>query len=137
LRWPEKWALGLGLKSLDFGLRSCQHTELGATYKIQGSHSAKQLIGEIVKVGEPDEAYDAKVKVLSEYIKHHVKEEEGEIFPEVAGEEEELDELGQEMFARKAELMAESGMKDEMPDEMPGEAAARKKGGADQREARG
>jgi len=100
-------------------------------------NSAKQLIGEIMKVGEPDEAYDAKVKVLSEYIKHHVKEEEGEIFPEVAGEEEELDELGQEMFARKAELMAESGMKDEMPGEMPGEAAARKKGGAGQPEARG
>ena len=100
-------------------------------------NSAKQLIGEIMKVGEPDEAYDAKVKVLSEYIKHHVKEEETEIFPEVADEEEELDELGQEMFARKAELMAESGMKDEMPGEMPGEAAARKKGGAGQPEARG
>jgi hemerythrin superfamily protein len=100
-------------------------------------NSAKQLIGEIMKVGEPDEAYDAKVKVLSEYIKHHVKEEEGEIFPEVASEEEELDELGQEMFARKAELMAESGMEDKMPEDLPGEAAARKKGGTSQREARG
>jgi len=79
-------------------------------------NSAKQLITEIMRVGEPDEAYDAKVKVLSEYIKHHVKEEEEEIFPDVASEEEELDELGQEMYARKAELMAEMGLEqDEVP----------------------
>ena len=95
--------------------------------------SAKQLIAEIMQVGEPDEEYDAKVKVLSEYIKHHVKEEEGEIFPEVASEEEELDELGQEMFARKAELLAEMGMGDEMPEDMP----ARKEGKARKGEARG
>jgi hemerythrin superfamily protein len=99
--------------------------------------SGKQLIAEIMQVGEPDEEYDAKVKVLSEYIKHHVREEEGEIFPEVAGEEEELDELGQEMFARKAELMAEMGMDDEMPEEMPGEAEARKQRTQGQRAERG
>jgi hypothetical protein len=80
--------------------------------------TAKQLIAEILPIGEADEAYDAKVKVLSEYIKHHVKEEEGEIFPEVAGEEEELDELGQEMAARKAELMDEMGL---LGDPMMGE----------------
>jgi hypothetical protein len=98
--------------------------------------TAKQLIAEIEPVGEPDEQYDAKVKVLSEYIKHHVKEEEGEIFPEVSSEEEELDELGQEMAARKAELMAEMGLEEEMPEEMPGEAGARKKRGGEQRETR-
>jgi hemerythrin superfamily protein len=87
--------------------------------------TAKQLIAEIMQVGEPDEEYDAKVKVLSEYIKHHVKEEEGEIFPSVASEEEELDELGQEMFARKAELMAEMGMEDEIPAQKKGKGAAR------------
>ena len=87
--------------------------------------TAKQLIAEIMQVGEPDEEYDAKVKVLSEYIKHHVKEEEGEIWPDVASEEEELDELGQELFARKAELMAEMGMEDEMPGEKKGKSAAR------------
>jgi hemerythrin superfamily protein len=97
--------------------------------------TAKQLIAEIMPVGEPDEAYDAKVKVLSEYIKHHVKEEENEIFPEVASEEEELDELGQEMAARKAELMAEMGLEDEMPEELAGDAA-RRRSGRGQREAR-
>jgi hemerythrin superfamily protein len=71
--------------------------------------TAKRLIAEIEPVGAPDEAYDAKVKVLSEYIKHHVKEEENEIFPAVAGNADELDELGQEMAARKAELTAGLG----------------------------
>lgn len=72
--------------------------------------SAKDLIAQIQGAGGIDDAYDAKVKVLSEYIKHHVQEEESEIFPEVAGEQEELDELGQEMAARKTGLMEELGL---------------------------
>ena len=93
--------------------------------------TVKQLIAQIQPVGEPDEAYDAQVKVLSEYIKHHVKEEEDEIFPEVASEEEELDELGQEMAARKSELMAEMGLEGDeaMPKGMPGKAGAKREGG--------
>ena len=72
--------------------------------------SAKDLIAQIQGAGEIDEAYDARVKVLSEYIKHHVQEEENEIFPEVQGMQEELDELGQQLAARKAELMEEMGL---------------------------
>ena len=75
--------------------------------------SAKDLIAQIESGGDIDEAYDAKVKVLSEYIKHHVKEEEEEIFPEIRDMKEELDALGQEMAARKAELMEELGLTDE------------------------
>jgi hemerythrin superfamily protein len=77
--------------------------------------TAKDLIAQIQGAGEIDETFDAKVKVLGEYIKHHVKEEEGEIFPEVADRKEELDELGQEMAARKVELMEELGLGEEMP----------------------
>src|SRR6185503_868994 len=100
--------------------------------------TAKQLIAEILPVDAADEPYDAKVKVLSEYIKHHVKEEEEEIFPEVAGEEEELDELGQEMHARKTELKEEMGLgaEDEMPEEMKGMSPGRKRT-PPQREAQG
>jgi hemerythrin superfamily protein len=75
--------------------------------------SLKQLVAEIQPSGQADEAFDARVKVLSEYVKHHVKEEENEIFPQVAGEEEELDELGQELAARKAELMAQMGIEED------------------------
>ena len=92
--------------------------------------SAKDLIAQIEAATEIDEVYDAKVKVLSEYIKHHVKEEENEIFPEVADMAEELDELGQEMAARKAELMEELGL----PQDDPAMAAKAGKGGKSQGE---
>lgn len=74
---------------------------------------AKDLIAQIESADEVDEAYDAKVKVLAEYIKHHVKEEENEIFAEVREMSEELDELGQQMQARKTELMEELGIENE------------------------
>src|SRR6478672_13046417 len=92
--------------------------------------SAKDLIAQIQGATEIDAAYDAKVKVLSEYIKHHVQEEENELFEEVrSGHEAELDELGQEMHARKAELMEELGlMEDEGQDAMMN-AGGRGKGG--------
>lgn len=75
--------------------------------------SLKDLIAQIQGEGAVDETYDAKVKVLSEYVKHHVKEEEEEIFESVADRREELDELGQQMHARKAELMEEMGLDQE------------------------
>ena len=76
---------------------------------------AKDLIAQIEAATEIDATFDAKVKVLGEYIKHHVKEEEEEIFPEVRGEKEELDELGQEMHGRKAEIMDELGLEADAP----------------------
>jgi len=75
--------------------------------------SAKDLIAQLEGASEIDETFDAKVKVLGEYVKHHVQEEENEMFPQVQSQQEELDELGQEMTARKVELMEEMGMEDE------------------------
>src|SRR5580765_2657982 len=45
--------------------------------------SLKDLIAQIEAVEPDGEMYDAKVKVLSEYVKHHVKEEQNEMFPKV------------------------------------------------------
>jgi hemerythrin HHE cation binding domain-containing protein len=72
---------------------------------------AKKLIAEIEAMKPADEYYDAKVKVLGEYIKHHVKEEEqpGGIFAQAKRGDEDLDAMGQRMKARKAELMAQLG----------------------------
>lgn len=70
---------------------------------------AKKLIAEIEAMKPSDDYYDAKVKVLGEYIKHHVKEEEqpGGIFAQAKRGDEDLDAMGERIKARKTELMAE------------------------------
>jgi hemerythrin superfamily protein len=72
---------------------------------------AKKLIAQIEASGPNDDYYDAKVKVLSEMIKHHVKEEEqrGGMFAEAKDSEMDLIALGQQLAARKKELMAAQG----------------------------
>ncbi|MGZ5922200.1 MAG: hemerythrin domain-containing protein [Rhizomicrobium sp.] len=66
---------------------------------------AKILIAEIEAMQPGMPLYDAKVTVLSEQIKHHVKEEEGELFPKVEESKLDLKALGKQMAARKDELM--------------------------------
>src|SRR4051795_5059081 len=70
--------------------------------------SAKQLIAEIEEMDAGDELYDAKVKVLSEQVRHHVEEEEDELFPEIESSELDLEALGKKMAARKAALLKET-----------------------------
>jgi hemerythrin superfamily protein len=67
---------------------------------------AKKLIEQIEKSSPSDEYYDSKVKVLSEMIKHHVKEEEqpGGMFAEAKSSKLDLEALGAEMAARKEQL---------------------------------
>lgn len=71
--------------------------------------SVKDLIAQIEGVEPDGEVYDAKVKVLSEYVKHHVKEEQNEMFPKVKDTSLDLVELGAQMAARKADLLAARG----------------------------
>lgn len=72
---------------------------------------AKKMIAEIEKMKPSDQLYDAKVKVLGEYIKHHVKEEEqpGGIFAQAKRGDEDLDAMGERLQARKTELMKKLG----------------------------
>ncbi|MEO8418528.1 MAG: hemerythrin domain-containing protein [Methylophilaceae bacterium] len=68
--------------------------------------SMKSLIAQ-VEGKEPDgEMYDAKIKVLSEYVKHHVKEEQNEMFPKAKATKLDMVEIGEQITARKQDLMA-------------------------------
>jgi hemerythrin superfamily protein len=71
--------------------------------------AAKELIGEIERMRPGEDLYDAKVKVLSEQIQHHVEEEETEYFPQVQKSDMDLKAIGQEMADRKQELIASMG----------------------------
>jgi len=68
--------------------------------------SAKDLIAQLQEADPGDDLYDAKVKVLGEQIEHHVEEEEEEMFPKVRKLKLDLQALGQEMAARRDELLA-------------------------------
>jgi hypothetical protein len=68
---------------------------------------AKHLISEIEEMEVGDDLYDAKIKVLGEQIKQHVKEEEEELFPEAKSAKMDLDGLGEKLASRKAELMSD------------------------------
>ncbi len=67
---------------------------------------AKTLIGELQTLSPDDEQYSAKVTVLGEYVQHHVKEEEQELFPKAQKQlsAKRLAELGETIVARKQAL---------------------------------
>ena len=70
-------------------------------------HATLTYLIEQIKDVKPDgDLFDAKVKVLSEYVKHHVKEEQNEMFPKVKASKLDLKELGAQLAKRKAQLMA-------------------------------
>jgi hemerythrin superfamily protein len=72
--------------------------------------SIKGLIAEIQEALDgdgADEKTDAKVVVLSEYVTHHVKEEESKLFPKVKKTDLDLDDIGSSLRTRKEELLGE------------------------------
>jgi len=69
--------------------------------------TVKHLIGEIEGMEVDEELYDAKIRVPGEMVKHHIKEEEKELFPELVSAKKVLDAVGKEFAKRKEELMAE------------------------------
>lgn len=67
----------------------------------------KELIAQVEGIEPDGEMFDAKIKVLSEYVKHHVKEEQGEIFPKAKAADMDLMSLGEKLLQRKTELLNE------------------------------
>ena len=72
--------------------------------------SAKDLIAQLADMSPDDDLYDAKVKVLSELIEHHVEEEEDQMFPKLKKARLDTASIGSEMLERKQELIEEFGI---------------------------
>jgi iron-sulfur cluster repair protein YtfE (RIC family) len=67
----------------------------------------KALIAQVEGVEPDGEMFDARIKVLCEYVEHHVKEEQEEMFPKAKATQLDMKELGGQIAARKQELIAE------------------------------
>jgi hemerythrin-like domain-containing protein len=70
--------------------------------------TAKMLIEQLENSGPDDPQYYATFTVLGEYVMHHVKEEEGEMFAQAKKADLDLDALGEQMKARKEELVGQA-----------------------------
>ncbi len=66
---------------------------------------AKKLIRELKAMSSTDEYFEPKVKVLKEYITHHVKEEESQMFPKVEDSELDLVALAERMQTLKEQTL--------------------------------
>ena len=76
--------------------------------------SAKDLIAQLEEMAPDDDLFDAKIKVLSELIEHHVEEEEDEMFPKLRKAKLDTDALGPQLAERKQQLADELGVGDEV-----------------------
>ena len=73
--------------------------------------TARDLISQIQDMESNEDLFDAKVKVLGEYIEHHVREEEDELFPKVRRTKLDLQAVGHELAARKQQLLSRASTK--------------------------
>ena|SRR6185369_648984 len=92
--------------------------------------SATELIAKIEGMSSGDDHFTATVTVLGEYIKHHVKEEENELFPQLKKSELDLKELGGRLADRKFALMEQLGIEEQEPAQPRKRAAAKATRGA-------
>jgi len=100
-------------------------------------NSAKQLISELEGMKPDDPKFKAHFTVLGEYVKHHIKEEEGEIFDKIERAKIEWEPLLQDMRERQQSLKSEQGMGEtaepEMEEEMQGSGSRRAAGSSSSR----
>lgn len=81
-----------------------QGVELVAEAEVE-HNSLKQLIGEINGSSPEEEAFEARLTVLKEYVQHHVREEEEKLMPMVRSADVDLEDLGERISDRKSTLM--------------------------------
>jgi len=74
---------------------------------LEEHHVAHVLIGELQNMSPEDERYFAKFMVLAEGVRHHIKEEEGEMFPQASDAQVDWEALQQSVQQRKDQLLAE------------------------------
>ena len=85
--------------------------------------SAKDLIAQLESMEPDNDLYDARFTVLGEYIDHHVKEEQDEMFPKAKKAKLDLQALGEDLAQRKKKLRAELAMDDPDLDDRDSEIA--------------
>jgi hemerythrin superfamily protein len=90
-------------------LEATQDTEIHHEAEVEHA-GAKHLISEIESAGPDDDHFEARVTVLQEMIRHHVKEEEqrGGMFSKAQSSDMDLAELGRQMRDRKLELLGDA-----------------------------
>jgi hemerythrin-like domain-containing protein len=93
--------------------------------------SAKALMEQLDATPPDDPKYFATFKVLGEYLKHHIKEEENELFEQLSGGRSKVqwEELQQQMLTMRESLMAEMGLVDEGDEREEAQPAARARSG--------
>jgi hemerythrin superfamily protein len=91
---------------------------------LEEHHIVKWTLSELEKLSSKDERYTAKVTVLMESVRHHIKEEEGELFPKVrkAFSRAELADMGERLRATKKAVPSRPHPR--APDEPPGNIVA-------------
>jgi hypothetical protein len=67
-------------------------------------HVARVLIAELDRDGRRNDHRHAKFTVLAESVRHHIKEEEGDMLPKAKGLDLDFEGLGEQMLARKKDL---------------------------------
>ena len=78
---------------------------------LEEHHVVHGLLGELKKMKASDERYDAKFTVLAENVRHHIKEEESEMFPKAEDCEIDWEELCSQVMKRKEQLTAKKASK--------------------------
>jgi hypothetical protein len=73
------------------------------------------LMAQIIGSSIANDRYAARMGMLAEYVNHHIREEEEELFPQARRCGMDMDEIGSRMFARRLDLEAEVAATDDAP----------------------